>query len=147
MQKAELALTTLIAAAVATLLFVSVSPAGSDFKTIDTIHLHSLVVDNAYSLESGQPARHVIVDARTKENYEESHIVSAVTIPETDFETSPALLPREKGELLVVYCSDAKAETSRKWAGRAAAAGYTNIAIYTDGFTVWKKNKMPTVPL
>lgn len=40
-----------------------------------------------------------------------------------------------------------KSGTAIRWAGDAAAAGYRNIAIYSEGFMVWKEKHMPIVPL
>ena len=44
-------------------------------------------------------------------------------------------------------CNDRGIETIKKWANKAADAGYRNIAIYSEGFQVWKTNKMPIAPL
>jgi rhodanese-related sulfurtransferase len=139
-------LKTLRALLVFTVALVSNSWAESDIRTIDTAQLHSMVVDNAYRIEGGREKHFTIIDARTKEEYDEAHILSAINIPEKDIEKSIFLLPTEKDVLLVVYCSDKKFETSRKWAGKAAGAGYTNVTIYSEGFSVWKKNKMPIAP-
>jgi len=129
--------------------FVSVttSLAGLSFKMIDTDKLHSMVVDNAYKLEAGRENQFIIIDARTKKEYDEAHIFSSISIPEVDFEKSMNLIPHDKEMLLIVYCNDAKSETSQKWAEKGAAAGYLNIAIYQEGFQIWKKNKMPIAPL
>ncbi len=83
----------------------------------------------------------------SKEEYDEGHIFSAVSIPETNFEKSLALLGKNKAALLVVYGSDGKPETSRRWADKARTAGYLNIAIYSEGFKAWKEKKMPVAPL
>jgi rhodanese-related sulfurtransferase len=147
MQRTKKAVKRVITSAVLIFVFVSSSFAWADFKTIDTVQLHSMVVDNAYSLEGGRQKQFTVIDARTKEEYDEGHIASAISIPENCFEKSINLLPKDKGTLLVVYCKDAKFETSRKWAGKAAAAGYTNLSIYSEGFSVWKDKKMPVAPL
>ncbi len=119
----------------------------SDFKTIDTAQLHSMVVDNAYRLEAGRERQFTVIDARMEEEYDEAHVFSAISIPEKGFEKSVGLLPKDKGALLVVYCNDAKLETSKKWAGKAAAAGYTHIVIYSERFSAWVKHNMPIAPL
>ncbi len=121
--------------------------AGPDFKTIDTAQLHSMIVDNAYKIEGGREKQFTVIDARTKEEYDEAHIFSSISIPENAFEKSINLLPKNRRILIVVYCNDKKLETSRKWADRAASAGYTNLFIYSDGFPVWKEKKMPVAPL
>lgn len=134
-----------ITSAILIFAIVSSSFAWSDFKTIDTAQLHSMVVDNAYRLEGGRRAQFTVIDARTKEEYDEAHIFSAISIPENVFEKSKNLLPGDTGMPLVVYCNGENLELSRNWAGKAAAAGYKNIAIYSEGFQVWKNKKMPAV--
>lgn len=128
-------------------MFVSNSFAAYDYKMIDTAQLHSMIVDNAYMLEGGRKQRFTVIDARTKEEYNEAHICSAISIPEKDFEEYMTLLPKDKSEQLVVYCDDKKFGTSTKWASKAAAYGYTNVVIYSDGFSAWKAQHMPTAPL
>jgi len=147
MKRERVLIIAVIVLAVMTSASVSNSRAGSDLRTIGTAQLHSMVVDNAYRLESGREKQFMVIDARTKEEYAEAHIFSAISIPENSFDKSADFLPRDKGMLLVVYCNDAKFETSRKWAGKAVSAGYTNVAIYSEGFAVWKENKMPIAPL
>ena len=44
---------------------------------------------------------------------------------------------------MVIYCNGLKCGKSKKVAAKAAAAGYTNITIYTDGFPVWEEKAMP----
>ena len=127
---------------------VQASWAGPDFRTIDTAELHEMVVDNAFTREGGREERFTIIDARTKQEYDQAHIFSAISVPENDFAGSSRVLPQNKDELLVVYCSGAReCETSRKWANDAAAAGYRNVAIYKEGFQVWKDKKMPVASL
>lgn len=123
------------------------SVASTDFKMIDTAQLYSMVMDNAYRLEGGRERQFTVIDARSKEEYDEAHIFTAISVPEKDFEKSTALFPKDKSVLLVVYCNVIKSETCIKWAGKAVAAGYTNIAIYSEGFTVWKEKQMPVAPL
>jgi rhodanese-related sulfurtransferase len=130
-----------------TLALVSNSYAGPDFKTIDTLQLHSMIVDNAYRIEGGREMHFTVIETRTKEEYDEAHIFSAISIPEKDFDKLIYLLPKDKAMLLVVYCNDSEIETIKKWADKAVDAGYINITIYSEGFHVWKTNEMPIAPL
>ena len=130
-----------------TLALFSISFAGPDFKRIDTSKLNSMIVENAYRMEGGREKHFTIIDTRTKEEYDEAHIFSAISIPEKDFDESIYLLPKDTGMLLVVYCNDREIEKITKWAGKAADAGYVNIAIYSEGFQVWRTMKMPIAPL
>jgi len=147
MREMKTVLKTFAAVSGLILLIVSFLQAGSDFKTIDTAQLHALVMDNAYRLEGGRPQPFTIVDARTGEEYDEAHVLSAINIQEKDFEKARDLLPKDKTVLLVVYDNGPESGTSGKWAEKAAAAGYANIAIYSEGFPAWKKNRMPAAPL
>ncbi len=106
-----------------------------------------MIVDNAYRIEGGREEYFTVIDTRTKVEYDEAHIFSAISIPENDFDKSSYLLPKDKSMLIVVYCNDREIETVKKWADKAADAGYINIAIYSEGFQVWKTNKMPIAPL
>src|SRR5574340_943701 len=98
------------------------SGAGADYAMIGTAELHSMVVDNAYSFEAGREKQFVIIDARTKTEYDQAHIFSAINVSEKEFERSINLLPREKGVLLVVYGTEP--ETGIKWAHKAKKGGY-----------------------
>ncbi len=115
-------------------------------QTIDTSMLHAMVVKNAYRIEAGQKMKFTIIDARSPEEYREAHVFSAVNVPERDFEKSQRSLPVDKDVLLVVYCNDKQCVRSRRWAAKAAAAGYTNIVSYSDGFPVWRKQHFPVAP-
>jgi rhodanese-related sulfurtransferase len=138
---------TLIAVYLSTFLFVSLSQAGTDFNTIDTAQLHSMVVANAYELEAGKKGRFTIIDARPREEYEQVHIFSAISIPENNYDKSTDYLPADKNALLVVYCNSIESGTSRRWVEKAASAGYTNLVIYADSFSAWKENQLPVLPL
>ncbi len=132
---------------VITFSFVLNSWAGSEVMTIDTARLHSMIVDNAYRLEAGREKQFMVIDARTKGEYDETHIFSAISIPAKDFEKSVNLLPRDKGILIVVYDNGINSGSSIQWVVKATTAGYTNIVIYAEGFPVWKQKHMPIAPL
>ena len=120
--------------------------AGRDFRTVDTAKLHSMVVDNAHRMEARQTIKFMVIDARPKKEYDKTHILSAISVPEANFAKLKDLLPKDRNAILTVYCDSAKNEC-RNWAKKAAAMGYTNIFIYSEGFTVWKDKKMPVAPL
>ena len=86
-----------------------------------------------------------LIDARTKEEYQEAHIDKAININEKDFDKLAATLPSDKKKLLVLYCNGIKCGKSKKVAIKAKDAGYSNILIYSDGFPVWEEKGMPIV--
>jgi rhodanese-related sulfurtransferase len=86
-----------------------------------------------------------LIDARTKEEYQEAHIGKSVNITEKDFDKLAATLPSDKGELLVLYCNGIKCGKSKKVAAKATEAGYRNLLIYGEGFPVWEEKGMPIV--
>lgn len=86
-----------------------------------------------------------LIDARSKEEFEEAHIGSAVHVTEKDFDASLSKLPANKSSLLVMYCNGIKCGKSVKVALKAKAAGYSQILIYRDGFPVWEEKGMPIV--
>lgn len=114
-----------------------VRAADSEFKSVSTERLRDMVEEKA---------GFTLVDARTREEYQEAHIVRAVSIPEKEFDKSLSLLPADKGALLVFYCNGVKCGKSKKVAAKAKEAGYTNLLIYGEGFPVWEEKGLPIVP-
>ncbi|TGU72680.1 rhodanese-like domain-containing protein [Geomonas terrae] len=110
--------------------------ADADFKTISSEALKDML-DEKKSF--------TLVDARTADEYQAAHLVTALNITEKDFDKSLALLPKEKGALVVLYCNGVKCGKSKKVAAKAKAAGYTNLVVYADGFPVWEEKGYPIV--
>ena len=90
-------------------------------------------------MDSGRPV--VIVDVRTKSEYDEGHIPNAVLIPnETIGAERPASLPDLNAEILVYCRSGAR---SRAASQKLANLGYT--AIYNfGGITDWPYETVKT---
>jgi len=107
------------------------------FTLITTDKLKSLV---------DQKTAMVLIDARTKEEYQEAHIDGSISIPEKSFDENSSLLPADKNALLVIYCNGIKCGKSKKAAVKASAKGYTNILVYGDGFPVWEEKGYKIVP-
>lgn len=115
----------------------SVRGAETEFKVISTDQLKAMIEENKAFL---------LIDARTKEEYQEAHIVGSQSIPEKTFEESSSLLPTSKDQLMVFYCNGVKCGKSKKAATKAAAMGYKNILIYGEGFPVWEEKGNKIVP-
>lgn len=113
---------------------VSVFAADAEFKSVSTEVLKDM-------LDSKK--EFTLIDARTKDEYQEAHIGKAVNITEKDFDKLSVALPSDKGALLVLYCNGVKCGKSKKVAARAKEAGFSNILIYSEGFPVWEEKGMP----
>lgn len=111
--------------------------ADTDFRKVTTRELLALV-------EGKTPF--TLVDARTREEYEEAHIVKAINISEKGFDKESSQLPADKGSFLVFYCNGVKCGKSKKVAAKAETLGYTNIAIYPEGFPVWEEKNLVIAP-
>ncbi|QXE92078.1 rhodanese-like domain-containing protein [Geomonas subterranea] len=110
--------------------------AEAEFKTVSSEALRDMLEEKrAFTL----------VDARTSDEYQVAHLVSAISIPDKEFDKHIALLPKDKGALIVFYCNGVKCGKSKKVAAKAKEAGYTNLVIYPDGFPVWEEKGYPIV--
>lgn len=77
---------------------------------------------------------YLILDVRTKEEYESGHIPGAVCVPnETIGDTAPAELP-DKEQLIFVYCRSGN--RSKQAAKKLIALGYSNIVEF-GGIIDW----------
>lgn len=82
----------------------------------------------------------VLVDSRPKRTkYDKSHIPSAISIPDMDFDKMVDQLPADKEKLLVFYCGGFKCKLSHKSAAKAIALGYTNVKVFSAGYPAWKE--------
>lgn len=108
----------------------------AEFKVITTERLKEML---------DEKKGFILVDARTKDEYQDAHIGKAVNIQEKNFDELAVFLPSDKKALLVFYCNGVKCGKSKKVAAKARGAGYTNILVYMDGFPVWEEKGMPIV--
>lgn len=77
----------------------------------------------------------IIVDVRTKEEFDEAHIPDAVNIPNTTIKTEqPEQLPDLEQHILVYCRNDSCSKAAAK---KLAQIGYTHIYIF-DGIDHWK---------
>lgn len=116
------------------LIFIASHAIAAEHKLIESAQLKAMLEDKK---------EFTLVDARTKEEYDEAHIIKAINVTEKNYEAQASQLPSDKNALLVIYCNGVKCGKSKKVAERAEAAGYTNILIYADGFPVWEEKALP----
>lgn len=68
---------------------------------------------------------YIILDVRTQEEYDESHIPGAIVIPNTEIETRAEQELTDKSQMILVYCRSGR--RSKQAAEILVALGYTNI--------------------
>ena len=67
----------------------------------------------------------IILDVRTREEYDQGHIPGAILIPNSEIEAKAADLLPDKEQLILVYCRSGR--RSKLAAQSLADLGYTNI--------------------
>ena len=85
----------------------------------------------------------VLIDARTAQEYQEAHILTAINIPLSVLEKDSSVLTAAKNARLLFYCNGIKCGKSGKSALIARSLGYTDISIYTEGMPVWEEKGYP----
>jgi len=78
---------------------------------------------------------YIILDIRTKAEYEEKHIPDAICIPNEDIGTEPPDALIDKEQLIFVYCRSGN--RSKKASQKLADMGYTNIMEF-GGIKDWQ---------
>ena len=68
---------------------------------------------------------YIILDVRTREEYDEGHIPGAILIPNTEIEEKAEDVLTDKNQLILVYCRSGR--RSKIAAEALAELGYTNI--------------------
>lgn len=105
-------------------------PAGIKVMTLDSL------LENLGGKDGNRPF--VLVDTRPTELYDAGHIPGAISVPLSRLEKrSYGLLPGEKTARLVFYDEGQGGETAGKGAEISAGAGYTDIAVFSDGTAGW----------
>lgn len=94
-------------------------------------------------LVESKPAGLAVIDARSTQEYQEAHILNAISIPLNVLEKDNTALKLPKDSRLVFYCNGVKCGKSGKSALIAKAMGYTDISIYSDGMPVWEEKGFP----
>lgn len=98
-----------------------------------TITYECITQEEAHALmEDGSDC--IILDVRTKEEYDEKHILNAICIPNETIGTEPPAELPDKDQLILVYCRSGN--RSKQASEKLAAMGYTNIKEF-GGINTW----------
>jgi rhodanese-related sulfurtransferase len=104
----------------------------------DVAHLST--GDLAKWLWSTQAVKPVILDVRSPEEYEVSHLFEAHRVNPLA-ELNPDDLPDDRGQSIVVYCSTG--ERSAAFARRLQRAAYQRVAVLDGGIVRWANEGRP----
>jgi len=89
----------------------------------------------------------LVLDARPEIFHRLGHVPGAISLPRDDFEnayaTLRATLEAGKTRPLVVYCSGSSCEDSELVKKSLVALGYTQVAIFKDGWSEWQAAGKP----
>lgn len=68
---------------------------------------------------------YIILDVRTKEEYNEGHIPNALLLPNEEIKNKAESVLKNKNQLILVYCKSGR--RSKEASNTLASLGYTNI--------------------
>jgi rhodanese-related sulfurtransferase len=110
----------------------------SDLDTIDLREFRRLAQDH----------KAVILDARAGSFFEAGHVPRALNLSRQDFGRDYSrlrgTLERSKSDPIVVYCSGGECHDSRLVASALISLGFTQVKIFTGGWTAWTQAGEPT---
>ncbi|MGD8826807.1 MAG: rhodanese-like domain-containing protein [Myxococcales bacterium] len=85
-----------------------------------------------------------LVEVLDPKQYDEFHLPGAMNVPlASGFEESIQQAIPDKNAEVVVYCSDAKCESSAKAARKMEQLGYEHVYRYQAGKKDWKEAGLP----
>jgi rhodanese-related sulfurtransferase len=89
----------------------------------------------------------VIIDNRTKADFDSGHIEGAVNIVDTGMiaESAFAGVVKSKTVPVLFYCNGVKCGRAAKATAKAVAWGYSRVYYYALGIPDWKANQFPLV--
>ena len=142
-------LAIMAATSVVSLTANALSPAGLSIQralTLRELDARFLTLEEAKArFDAGQS---IFLDARRSDQFERGRIAGALSLPADQFDNRflelATALPREVE--LVIYCDGRSCALGHQVADKLAAAGYSQIRIFRDGWPGWKAQGWPTEP-
>lgn len=105
-------------------LLLLLTACSSPTKNNQEIVFLNITAEEARKLMDSEKDR-IILDVRSREEYDQGHIPGAILIPDTEIEAKAADLLPDKDQLILVYCRSGR--RSKLAAQSLADLGYTNI--------------------
>lgn len=87
-------------------------------------------------------AKFVLVDARSREDYDKSHLPGAISVPVEEVKNYADRL--DKSEEIVTYCGSFQCPASTMAAKEFMNAGFKNVRDYKGGIKEWTEQHYPT---
>ena len=89
--------------------------------------------------------RAVFLDARSQYEFMQGHVQGAISLPPSEFPVLiKSLKPRLEGvEAIITYCDGELCPLSHTLAGQLRAAGFKNVWVLKNGWTIWNNEKLP----
>lgn len=136
-----------LAALVLSLIGNAVSPKGialfPDLKAERELMKHFVMLSAEEMREAMNGNDVIVIDSRSKNHFDKSHIKSAINIPYKDadkyYDTVFAYIPKETK--IIIYCSGENCSLSLRLAKKIKDWDFTNINILDGGFADWTKKK------
>jgi len=90
--------------------------------------------------------RALFLDARSRMEYGEGHIKNALSLPIDDFDAAFRQMKEklQDKEILVTYCDGESCPLSQELADSLIKAGFKNVQVLKNGWTLWNNEKLPT---
>lgn len=111
-------------------------------KDVEPKGMKPIAVDPAYSLFQNRSA--VFLDIRTSEDFAESHIPGALSIPYSDFIKHPLQMSTEDRDgLYIVYSADEELQRPRIIAQLLYRADFKHVYVLEGGFDEWLYQELP----
>lgn len=89
----------------------------------------------------------IIIDNRTKADYEAGHIEGALSLVDSDMTAEPVLarIVKSKDTPVIFYCNGVKCGRAANATRKAVGWGYGRVYYYALGMAEWSKRGLPLV--
>jgi rhodanese-related sulfurtransferase len=89
----------------------------------------------------------LVIDARDDVFYARGHVPRAISLPNRRFDASYARLrsqlEADPARPIVLYCGNTHCGDSTEVQARLQSLGYTNVAVFPEGWDAWKNAGLP----
>lgn len=100
-----------------------------------------ITIEEVYEILKTQKDNYVILDVRTKEEFDSGHLDSAVLIPVDDLEARYGEITKNKP--VIVYCRSGR--RSAKAVAILVSKGFSQVYDMTGGIDAWKSKEYPVI--